>query len=98
MDTNQEQSSRNGYSDGTPATGYILFIPLNRNDGQGVEPELVNWILNQIVLYAGGLTQFPPCDGYWVSPAALVLRDCVLPVQVVVPPSQEAERWFTMFA
>jgi hypothetical protein len=83
---------------GTPATLYSLFVPLSYNSGARVPKEQVNWVLSRIVRYAGGLTKHAPGVGLWVSPSAQVIRDQVLPIQIVVPPSQEAEHWFTCFA
>jgi hypothetical protein len=76
------------------ATSYTLFLPLNFNNGRSVQPRLLNSLLSEIVSYTGGLTQYYPSLGYWVSPGTVKYRDRILPVQVIGSPTEEAQSWF----
>lgn len=83
---------------GTPATLYILFLPLHYNDGRRIQPARLSLAQREILRYAGGLTRFSPCVGFWIDRTARAYRDLVLPVQTVVSTSPEADTWFAHLA
>lgn len=81
----------------TSATQYVLFLPLNDNNGRQIENTQLQQAQQTVLSYAGGLTQLAPATGMWVGRTGVVYRDQMRPIMVVTT-SPEAENWFTQWA
>jgi hypothetical protein len=92
----------NGHSIGeqtTPKVRYCLYLVLNYNDGTRVEPEKLQQLMNEIVVFAEGATHLPPGIGWWIDTLSQkVHKDIVLVIEAVVPNSLEAELFFQKWA
>lgn len=81
---------------GTPKLLYTLYVPLTQNDGQLQPLERLEWVEEEIVKRAGGLTRYAPGEGLWVSSVTTPLcRDEVIPFHVVTADGPETEAWLT---
>jgi hypothetical protein len=82
----------------SPYTRYTVFVPLNHNDGHHMQEKRLEWILDRINSFAGGLTIFPFVIGFWVDARNKVIQDLLMLVQVVVVTDPVAEVFFTRLA
>lgn len=83
---------------GAPASLYTLFLPLNHNDGRGMQSDRLKWAQEEILNYGVGLTLGSPGIGLWPDRTGKVCRDRMLPLQAVASIGPEAEIWFAHLA
>ncbi|MGB0383466.1 MAG: hypothetical protein ACPGWR_01460 [Ardenticatenaceae bacterium] len=81
----------------TSATQYVLFLPLNYNNGRRIENRQLQQAQQTLLTYAGGLTQLAPATGMWIGRTGTVYRDQMMPIMVVTT-APEAESWFAQWA
>ena|SRR5690348_8894887 len=72
---------------------YTIFLPLTDNNGNPIEPALLDKVQDEIVTAIGGLTRYAPGVGVWRNPMGHVYRDLVLPIQILVPDDAEMQSW-----
>src|SRR5689334_752580 len=68
---------------------YTIFLPLTDNNGNPIEPALLDKVQDEIVTAVGGLTRYAPGVGLWIDPTATLYRDLVMPIQVLAPDDVE---------
>ena len=78
---------------------YTLFVPLTQNNGHHQPSERLNWIEQELMKRADGLTRYYPGHGLWVpSTTTTVCRDEIVPFHIVTANGPETETWLVELA
>lgn len=78
-------------------TQWIVFLPVNFNDGTAVPDKVLAGLERSLCQRFGGVTIPPVGEGMWINDRRESFRDKVKVIQVLTPSSDDADRFMASF-
>lgn len=73
---------------------YDIFLPIWKNDGMRVNPDLLEQVRHELFTEFGGITAFPQANHGLCKLGDVVYRDDIIIYRVLAPESEKAREFF----